>query len=175
MLGHGAGGGIESVDLQQVAAGVVAAGFRVVLVEQPWRVAGRRIAPAPATLDLAWITVVRTLRPGAPVVVGGRSAGARVACRTASELRAAAVVCLAFPLHPPGRRDRSRSGELRAPVVPVLVVQGDRDPFGSAREVARAAPGADVVRVRGADHSLARTDLFAPVGEVVRLLRQVAE
>ena len=109
------------------------------------------------------------------MVVGGRSAGARVACRTAAELRAAGVVCLAFPLHPPGRPDRSRSGELQAPVVPVLVVQGDRDPFGTADEVARAAPSAQVVRVRGAAHALGPADLSAAVDAAVGLLQQVAE
>jgi uncharacterized protein len=175
VLGHGAGGGIDAPDLQEVAAGVLRAGFRVVLVEQPWRVAGRRVAPAPATLDLAWVPAVRALRPGAPVVVGGRSAGARVACRTSAALGAAGVVCLAFPLHPPGRPDRSRAAELRMPRAPVLVIQGDRDPFGTAREVSRAAPDADVVRVRGGTHLLEPAGLAPALEHIVRLLRHLAE
>jgi uncharacterized protein len=155
-LGHGAGGGVQAPDLQ--AAVRAAAGARVtsVLIEQPYRVAGRR-APAPASqLDAAWQAAVRQLQerglaPG-PRVVGGRSAGARVACRTAAALEAHAVVCLAFPVHPPGRGDdptRSRLPELEAVRVPVLVVQGESDPFG------RPPPGPDrsVVLVPG-NHSL---------------------
>jgi predicted alpha/beta-hydrolase family hydrolase len=158
-LGHGAGGGIGAVDLVAVAAAVVQAGWRVVLVEQPWRVAGRRVAPAPARLDAGWVpamTAVRALPSAAgPLVVGGRSAGARVACRTALATGAAGVVCLAFPLHPPGRPERSRMGELAGAGVPVLVVQGHRDPFGSAEEVLVQVPaGVDVVAVPG-DHGLA--------------------
>jgi predicted alpha/beta-hydrolase family hydrolase len=154
VLGHGAGGGVESADLQAVASAVASSGRRVVLVEQPWRVAGRRIAPPPATLDAAWCDVVEALRLGARVL-GGRSAGARVACRTAERLGASAVVALAFPLHPPGRPERSRADELRgAAGRPRIVIQGTRDPFGTADEVRRAARGLSVLAVPGADHSL---------------------
>jgi predicted alpha/beta-hydrolase family hydrolase len=110
------------------------AGFSVALVEQPYLVAGRR-SPAPAhQLDTAWAAVVEQLRAGElrglPLIVGGRSAGARVACRTVAETGAVAVLCLAFPLHPPGRPEKTRQAELDAVQVPTLVVQGAQDPFG---------------------------------------------
>ena len=134
VLGHGAGGGIGAADLTAVARAAGAAGLSVALVEQPYKVAGRR-SPAPARqLDTAWTAVVDHLRAGpfgdVPLNVGGRSAGARVACRTAAAVDAAAVLCLAFPVHPPGRPEKSRLDELDAVTVPTLVVQGDRDPFG---------------------------------------------
>jgi uncharacterized protein len=134
ILGHGAAGGVSAPDLVAVTDVVRWAGFSVALVEQPYRVAGRR-SPAPAPrLDEAWTAVVEQLRGGElrglPVVVGGRSAGARVACRTAAGSGAVAVLCLAFPLHPPGRPDRTRQPELDAVQVPILVVQGAKDPFG---------------------------------------------
>jgi predicted alpha/beta-hydrolase family hydrolase len=138
VLGHGAGGGIESPDLQAVAGAARAAGLSVVLVEQPYRVAGRR-SPAPAAqLDAAWLAVVEALRvrelAGLPLLAGGRSSGARVACRTAGPTRAAGVLCVAFPLQPPARSGRapppSRLPELELVTVPTLVVQGARDPFG---------------------------------------------
>lgn len=132
-LGHGAGGGVTAPDLVAVRRSAVAAGVTVAMVTQPYRVAGRK-APAPANhLDEALTAVVAELRSGPlsglPLLVGGRSSGARVACRTAAGVRAAGVVCLAFPLHPPGRPERSRAGELPA-TLPTLVVNGDRDPFG---------------------------------------------
>ena len=151
VLGHGAGGGIDAPDLLAARAAARALGLQVVRVEQPWRVRGRRVAEAPARLDAAWRAVVAELGLGGPLVLGGRSAGARVACRTAEELAAVAVLALAFPLTPPGRPDRSRAEELRRPQVPRLVVQGERDGFGLP------APG-DGVRVhvvRGADHGFA--------------------
>jgi uncharacterized protein len=131
VLGHGAGGGVESPDLVGATDAAREAGLSVALVEQPYRVAGRR-SPAPAAqLDAAWISVISQLpREGLPLLVGGRSAGARVACRTAAEVGAAAVLCLAFPLHPPGKPEKSRLEELDAVEVPTLVVQGERDPFG---------------------------------------------
>jgi predicted alpha/beta-hydrolase family hydrolase len=131
VLGHGAGGGVAAPDLVGVTNAAVARGISVVLVEQPYRVAGRR-SPAPAAqLDAAWIAVVEQLDlAGLPLFCGGRSSGARVACRTAAATNAAAVVCLAFPVHPPGRPEKSRLDELDGVRVPVLVVQGDRDPFG---------------------------------------------
>lgn len=134
VLGHGAGGGVESPDIVGAATAARSAGLGVVLVEQPYRVAGWR-SPAPAAqLDAAWIAVVSQLREGPlrglPVVTGGRSSGARVACRTAAETEPIAVLCLAFPLHPPGRPEKSRLDELDAVRVPTLVVQGEKDPFG---------------------------------------------
>jgi len=137
VLGHGAGGGVESPDLVAAKDAALAAGVSVVLVEQPYRVAGRR-SPAPAhQLDTAWTSVLAQLCDDVlgelPVMCGGRSSGARVACRTAADVGAAAVLCLAFPVHPPGRGDdptKSRLAELNAVTVPTLVVQGERDPFG---------------------------------------------
>jgi predicted alpha/beta-hydrolase family hydrolase len=139
VLGHGAGGGIESPDLVAAAEAARAAGLTVALVEQPYRVAGRR-SPAPANqLDAAWTEVVSQLRAGALsgidfLLTGGRSSGARVACRTAAATGSSAVVCLAFPLHPPGRPEKSRLSELDGVDVPVLVVQGANDPFGMPPE-----------------------------------------
>jgi uncharacterized protein len=135
VLGHGAGGGIAAPDLVAATAAALAASVSVALVEQPYRVAGRR-SPAPAAqLDTAWVSVVEQLRAGAlsglPLLTGGRSAGARVACRTAAVTGAAGVVCLALPLRPPGRASApSRLPELDAVTVPTLVVQGEGDPFG---------------------------------------------
>ncbi|MFE6973625.1 alpha/beta family hydrolase [Streptomyces sp. NPDC057682] len=134
-LGHGAGGGIEARDLQALAAALPAHGVGVALVEQPWRVAGKKLAPAPKTLDTAWRGLWPALSaPGLPVVAGGRSAGARVACRTAASLGARAVLALSFPLHPPGRPERSRADELLGTGLPTLVVQGGNDPFGRPAE-----------------------------------------
>jgi predicted alpha/beta-hydrolase family hydrolase len=156
VLGHGAGGGVEAPDLLAAARAASTAGVSVARVEQPYRVAGRRSQPPAAQLDTAWVDAVLELQKkplhGLRLVVGGRSAGARVACRTAARTGAHAVLCLAFPLHPPGRADdpaKSRLPELEAVTVPVLVVQGERDPFGIPRE----APGRNVVLVPG-DHSL---------------------
>jgi predicted alpha/beta-hydrolase family hydrolase len=158
VLGHGAGGGIQARDLSALAARVPGTGVTVVLVEQPWRVAGRTVATPPARLDEAWLAVVAALRTGrsAPLrghalVAGGRSAGARVACRTAQATQAAAVVCLAFPLHPPGRPASSRAGELLGAGVPTLVVQGERDAFGGPADL---PSGPRVVAVPYADHGL---------------------
>ncbi len=156
VLGHGAGGGIDAPDLAAAAAAALAIAVSVARVEQPYRVAGRR-APAPAAqLDAAWLAVLAALQAGPlaglPVVAGGRSSGARVACRTAAAAGATGVLCLAFPLHPPGKAGdptKSRLGELSAVGVPVLVVQGERDPFG----MPPAAPARDVVVIPGT-HSL---------------------
>jgi uncharacterized protein len=161
VLGHGAGGGITARDLVAVAHAAHSAGLSVALVEQPYRVIGRR-SPAPAhQLDAAWTAVIEQLRAGdlrdLPLVVGGRSSGARVACRTAASVGAAAVLCLAFPLHPPRRAGGapapSRLPELDAVTVPTLVLQGSRDRFGIPPSTATRT----VVQVAG-DHSL-RTDL----------------
>jgi uncharacterized protein len=161
VLGHGAGGGVRAPDLVAAKDAALSAGFSVALVEQPYRVAGRR-SPAPARqLDTAWLAVIEGLREPKrelhelhelPIIAGGRSSGARVACRTAAASGAIAVLCLAFPLHPPGRGDdptKSRIAELDAVTVPTLVVQGERDPFG----MPPPGPHRDVVTVPG-DHSL---------------------
>ncbi|MFE9854119.1 alpha/beta family hydrolase [Streptomyces sp. NPDC005780] len=134
-LGHGAGGGIEARDLKALADALPAHGVSVALVEQPWRVAGKKLAPAPKTLDTGWRGLWPALAaPGLPVVAGGRSAGARVACRTAAGLGARAVLALSFPLHPPGRPEKSRADELLGSGLPTLVVQGGNDPFGKPGE-----------------------------------------
>ncbi|MCX5416518.1 alpha/beta family hydrolase [Streptomyces sp. NBC_00059] len=153
-VGHGAGGGIEARDLQALAAVLPERGVTVALVEQPWRVAGRKVAPAPRTLDTGWRGLWPALAAaGPPVVAGGRSAGARVACRTAEELGARAVLALSFPLHPPGRPEKSRAGELLGAGRPTLVVQGGRDPFGRPEEFPRGEHG--LVEVPYADHGFA--------------------
>ncbi len=168
VVGHGAGRGADTADLMALASQLPDSGFAVVRVDQPWVVAGKRVAVAPPRLDEAWLAAVpaavQLVGEGSagvsgPLFVGGRSAGARVACRTASQLGAAGVVALAFPLHPPGRPDRSRVAELLDADVQALVVQGDRDGFGSAGEVVGALTGAartsiSVVAVPHADHSL---------------------
>ena len=152
MLGHGAGGGLGAKDLVAVTRAAQAAGVHVALVEQPYRVAGRR-APAPANqLDTAWLTVADELSErfdGLPLVFGGRSSGARVACRTATAGQAVAVLCLAFPEHPPGRPEKTRQSELEAVEVPTLVLQGERDPFGRPKP----GPHQELVILDG-DHNL---------------------
>ncbi|MFJ3208633.1 alpha/beta hydrolase family protein [Streptomyces flaveolus] len=151
---HGAGGGIEARDLAALAAALPARGVTVALVEQPWRVAGKKLAPAPKTLDTGWRGVWPALNgPGLPVISGGRSAGARVACRTATELGAHAVLALSFPLHPPGKPEKSRAGELLGAGVPTLVVQGGNDPFGKPEEFPEGAY--DLTRVPYGDHGFA--------------------
>ncbi|QGK71273.1 alpha/beta hydrolase [Allosaccharopolyspora coralli] len=153
LLGHGAGGGVAAPDLVAATRAATTAGVHVALVEQPYRVAGRR-APAPAKqLDAAWLAVAEDLGgrwfPELPLLFGGRSSGARVACRTAAEGDAAAVLCLAFPVHPPGKPEKSRLDELDGVEVPTLVVQGERDAFGRPESAHRR----DVALVPG-DHSL---------------------
>ncbi|MEV7542212.1 alpha/beta family hydrolase [Streptomyces sp. NPDC089915] len=153
-LGHGAGGGIEARDLQALAADLPARGFTVALVEQPWRVAGKKVAAAPKVLDEGWRGLWPALaKPGPPVVAGGRSAGARVACRTAAELGAAGVLALAFPLHPPGRPEKSRADELLGAGRPALVLQGGRDPFGRPEEFPEGEY--ELVEVAHGDHGFA--------------------
>ncbi|MEV8126505.1 alpha/beta family hydrolase [Streptomyces sp. NPDC085944] len=156
-VSHGAGGGIEARGLQALAGALPAHGVSVALVEQPWRVAGKKLAPAPKTLDSGWRGIWPALAaPGLPVISGGRSAGARVACRTAAELGAQAVLALGFPLHPPGRPEKSRAAELLGAGVPTLVVQGGNDPFGKPAEFPAAPEGAyDLVGVPYADHGFA--------------------
>ena len=156
VLGHGAGGGVGALDLKAATQAALAADVTAALVEQPYRVAGRRNQPPSRQLDGAWLAVIEALQAGPlkglPLIVGGRSAGARVACRTAGQVGAVAVLCPAFPVHPPGRGEdpsKSRLPELDAVTLPTLVVQGERDPFGVPPE----APNRTVVLVTG-DHSL---------------------
>jgi uncharacterized protein len=161
VLGHGAGGGVTAPDLVTAAKAANAAQLSVALVEQPYRVAGRRSSPAVSTLDAAWIAVVEQL-PFDRVITGGRSAGARVACRTATQTNSIGVLCLAFPLLPPGAApEKTRQGELDGVTVPMLVVQGESDRFG----MPSPGPSRDVVTVAG-DHGLKkdRERIAAAVG-----------
>jgi predicted alpha/beta-hydrolase family hydrolase len=162
VLGHGAGGGVGSPDLVGATDAAREAGLSVALVEQPYRVAGRR-SPAPAAqLDAAWVSVISQLPvAGLPLLVGGRSAGARVACRTAAEVGAVAVLCLAFPVHPPGKPEKSRLEELDAVEVPTLVVQGERDPFG----LPPPGPNRTVVTIPGTHSLRSSSTVAAVVGE----------
>jgi predicted alpha/beta-hydrolase family hydrolase len=167
LVGHGAGAGVEVADLQALTA-LATRGWTVALLQQPWRVAGRKVATPPPTLDSATAAVLTALRHGRwrvpePLVLAGRSAGARVACRLAVDSAAAGVVALAFPLHPPGRPERSRAAELLLPVrhgIPMLVVQGTRDPFGRPDEVRAVLQDTD-----GQDTDRQGTDR-APAGVV---------
>lgn len=180
VVGHGAGAGVETADLQALTA-LTTRGWTVALLQQPWRVAGRKVATPPPTLDSATAAVLHTLRRGRwrvpePVVLAGRSAGARVACRLAADSGAVGVVALAFPLHPPGHPERSRAPELLMPVrhgIPTLVVQGARDPFGRPGEVRAVLRDVDranarVVEVPG-DHGPTR-DLSTMVTTVSAFL-----
>jgi predicted alpha/beta-hydrolase family hydrolase len=151
LLGHGAGGGFSSKDLIVTREVALEQRVTTVFVQQPYSVAGRRSPAPPPQLDAAWLAVVEGLDLGGlPLIAGGRSSGARVACRTAAATQAIAVLCLAFPVHPPGKPEKTRLAELDAVTVPVLVVQGARDPFGMPPE----AEGREVVTVPGT-HSLA--------------------
>ncbi|HEY6757997.1 MAG TPA: alpha/beta family hydrolase [Baekduia sp.] len=167
LIGHGAGGGVTAPDLMAARRAALDSGVSVARVEQPYRVAGRRSVAPVGQLDAAWLAVHAALEAGAfdglAIVSGGRSSGARVACRTAGATGVAAVLCLAFPLHPPRRRPdaelKTRLPELEAVEVPVLIVQGERDPFGMPPA---AAPLREVVVVPG-DHSLrSGSKLVAP-------------
>ncbi|HEY7145319.1 MAG TPA: alpha/beta family hydrolase [Streptosporangiaceae bacterium] len=152
-LTHGAGGGPASPDVLAARDAAVPLGGVVALVTQPYRVRGARAPGSPARQDAAWLEVMAALRdrfPRIPLVQGGRSNGARLACRTAQPAGARAVLALAFPLHPPGRPERSRADELRAAGTPVLVINGDRDPFG----VPDAADADRVVVLPGERHAL---------------------
>jgi hypothetical protein len=151
VLSHGAGKGVDARDLMALAAALPSQGVSVALFEQPWRVAGRAVASPPATLDVGLEAAVRSLRPRTPIVVGGRSAGARSAARSATSLGAVGCLALAFPLHPPGRPERSRVGELTGAGVPTLVVQGERDPMGRPEEFPEDV---DLAVVPAADHGL---------------------
>ena len=152
LLGHGAGGGPEARDLAALAADLPREGITVIRLEHPWRVAGKKVAPAPKVLDACLVAVADQLRPRTPLVLGGRSAGARSAARTAHHLGASGVLALSFPLHPPGKPESSRLDELEAVRVPTLVVQGEKDQFGRPEEF---PDHTQVVVVPDADHGLA--------------------
>jgi predicted alpha/beta-hydrolase family hydrolase len=155
VLTHGAGGGVDSPDVLAAARAGAGLGAAVARVLQPYRVRGARAPGSPERQDAAWLEVIAALReqfPAAPLVQGGRSNGARVACRTAREAGARAVVALAFPLHPPGRPERSRAAELRQAGTPVLVVNGERDPFG----IPDSADASRVVVLPGETHALSK-------------------
>ncbi|MDV3220016.1 alpha/beta family hydrolase [Intrasporangium sp.] len=174
VLGHGAGGGLRSLDLTVARDVLVGAGWTVALLEQPWLVAGRRVAGRPPTLDAAWVPMVTDLMSGRgrlprPLVVGGRSAGARVACRTAAELGADAGLLLSFPLHLPGRPDRLRDAELALAPDPTWLVHGARDPFGTPEELAPYLPAwATLIEVDGA-HSFPKGSRPALVEALTRI------
>jgi uncharacterized protein len=194
-LGHGAGRGTDTPDLQAIAAALPAADVAVVLIDQPWVVAGRRIAAPAARLDAAWTQVVAWLladgvTDGIPLVVGGRSTGARVACRTAAATGAAALLLLSFPLTPPGvRKDPGRAARSREVRLqewsrvgdrPVVLVQGDRDAFGSGPDVlaalaAAGSPAPELVSVPGADHSLRSRAADAAAAQVVAAAGRAVE
>jgi predicted alpha/beta-hydrolase family hydrolase len=183
VLGHGAGGGVAAADLALLARKLPERNTTVVRFEQPWRTAGRRVAGPARQLDEAWVAAVRWLRDHewgqGRLFVGGRSAGARVACRTALELGAQGAVCLAFPLHLPGRPEKSRAAELLTAGVPRLVLQGTSDSFGTAAEVRAAmgaAPGIRIVELPGADHGLrvGKNADLTPADLRSRLLAEVA-
>ncbi len=158
-LGHGAGKGVDSPELVALAAALPNQGISVFRIEQPWVVAGKNVAPRPATLDVATVACLNAIRVRTPLVVGGRSAGARVACRLAKSMGAVGCLALAFPLHPPGRPESSRLPELTATGVPTCVVQGERDTFGAPGEF---PPSTELVVVPGADHSF-RVSARAPL------------
>ncbi len=163
VLGHGAGGGIEAPDVDLLTS-LVEDGWTVVRVEQPWRVAGKKVATAPPTLDAAWLVVLETLTRGRwalprPLVCGGRSAGARVACRTAEQVGADAVLALSFPLHPPGKPEKSRAAEgalVTQAGRPLAVVQGQQDPFGTPEEVRAALGSAASIYTANGNHGFSK-------------------
>jgi uncharacterized protein len=171
VLGHGANGQVAAPDLQKATEVANAQDVSVALVEQPYRVAGRRAPAPPRQLDAAWTAVIEHLQAnelaGLPLIAGGRSMSARVACRTAAASGAVAVLCLAFPVHPPGRPEKSRLEELDAVDVPTLVVQGAGDPFG----MPPPGPGREVVEVEG-DHGL-KKDVDAVGAAIAEWLTRV--
>ena len=168
VLGHGAGGGVESRDLAALATGLPRSGITVVRVEQPWRLAGRKVAPAPSVLDECFVSAVDQLRVRTPMVVGGRSAGARSAARTAAHLGASGVLAVSFPLHPPGKPERSRVAERRGVRLPRRGVPGARDSLGRPEEF---PDHLQMTVLPEADHAMAvpaRAEL--PQAEVLSIL-----
>jgi predicted alpha/beta-hydrolase family hydrolase len=180
VLTHGAGGRLTASELAPIRSTMAGLGWAVALVEQAWAVAGQKMPPKPPTQDPAWLPVVATLRSGrrhlqGPFVVGGKSNGARVACRTAQESGADGVLALSFPLHPPGKPEVSRAEELRAPLthgIPLHVVQGANDPFGTPDEVRAELTDPSIVTAVGGAHSFPRnpTDAVAAVARFLTSL-----
>lgn len=161
VLTHGAGGGVDAPDLLRLARTLPQQDISVTLVEMPWRVAGKRLAPPPPVIDECFVAVLDNMRTRSPLILGGRSAGARSACRIARAAGARGVLALSFPLHPPGRPEKSRLGELRHARVRTLVIQGERDPFGTPEEF---PDDVDLAVVPSADHSM-RVLKSAPVSQ----------
>jgi predicted alpha/beta-hydrolase family hydrolase len=151
VLTHGAGGGIDAPDLVRLARTLPQQEISVTLVEMPWRVQGRKLAPRPPVIDETYLAVINAMRMRSPLIIGGRSAGARSACRIARSVGAKGVLALSFPLHPPGRPESSRLPELLGARVPTLVVQGERDPFGTPEEFPSHV---DLAVVPSADHGM---------------------
>ncbi|MDN5853725.1 MAG: hydrolase [Actinomycetia bacterium] len=151
IMTHGAGAGIETPDLNRIAIGLPAYGVNTAMLELPWVGQGRRIAPSKTVLDESFVAMANRLRPQTPTFVGGRSTGARLACRHGRRLGGVGVVALSFPLHPRGKPERSRADELTGAGLPVLVVQGDRDDMGHPDEFPPQTP---IVSIPYADHSL---------------------
>lgn len=151
VLTHGAGGGIDAPDLARLARTLPQQGISVTLVEMPWRVQGKKLAPRPESIDATYRATMDSMRMRSPLIIGGRSAGARSACRIARSVGAKGVLALSFPLHPPGRPEKSRLPELLGARVPVLVVQGERDPFGGPDEF---PSDVDLAVVPAADHGM---------------------
>jgi predicted alpha/beta-hydrolase family hydrolase len=161
VLTHGAGGGVDAPDLVRLARTLPQQDISVTLVEMPWRVAGKKLAPPPAVIDECYTAVLDTMRIRSSLVLGGRSAGARSACRIARRAGARGVLALSFPLHPPGKPEKSRLSELEAARVPTLVIQGERDPFGTPEEFPNDV---DLAVVPAADHSM-KVPKSAPVSQ----------
>ena len=161
VLTHGAGGGIDAPDLTRLARTLPQQEISVTLVEMPWRVQGKRLAPRPAIIDETYLAVVDSIRMRSPLIIGGRSAGARSACRIARTVGAKGVLALSFPLHPPGKPESSRLDELIGARVPTLVVQGEKDPFGTPEEFPSHV---DLAVVPAADHGM-KVPKSAPIGQ----------
>jgi predicted alpha/beta-hydrolase family hydrolase len=161
VLTHGAGGGVDAPDLARLARTLPQQDVSVTLVEMPWRVAGKRLAPAPSVIDECFVAVLDGMRTRSPLVVGGRSAGARSACRIGRRLGARGVLALSFPLHPPGKPEKTRLHELQNARLSTLVIQGERDPFGTPEEFPEDV---DLAVVPAADHSM-KVPKSAPVSQ----------
>lgn len=161
VLTHGAGGGIDAPDLLRLARTLPQQEVSVTLVEMPWRVQGKKFAPRPEVIDETYLAVMNSMRMRSPLIIGGRSAGARSACRIARSVGAKGVLALSFPLHPPGKPERSRLPELLGARVPSLVVQGEHDPFGTPEEF---PDHVDLAVVPSGDHSL-RVPKAAQIGQ----------
>ncbi|CAN5197287.1 MAG: alpha/beta hydrolase family protein [Nocardioides sp.] len=164
LLGHGAGRGVDSPDLMVLAENLPRHGITVALFEQPWVVAGKKVAAAGPSLDAALVAAASWMRVRTPLIIGGRSAGARSAARTANQLGASGCLLLSFPLHPVGKPEESRLAELLKPTMTTVIIQGERDPFGRPEEFPGDRPDRDITVVPAADHSL-RVPKSAPISQ----------